>query len=187
MEEAKMETRRVIETKATQKWIDDIHLLESSGVVSESVPPLMCVSSHHQDLRNFKNQHSFYKINYQPNLPASSHYRLFCFTLTFHRAEIRRFWIKLGALGRGKVGKLSVLALLFYLNPVQEKGHHIIMIHPLETVNVGNEANCCNSSDQLSYSTVSSFFLSLWSDPTNKKVFQIFECWTSDELGFFST
>lgn len=55
MEEAKMEKRRVIETKVTQKWIDDIHLLESSGVVSESVPPLMCVSSHQQDLRNFKN------------------------------------------------------------------------------------------------------------------------------------
>ena len=34
-------------------------LMESFGVVS--VPPLICVASHHQSLRRFKNQHYFFK------------------------------------------------------------------------------------------------------------------------------
>ena len=41
----------------------------------------------------------------------------------FSQSWDQRFWIKLGALGRGKVGKLPVSALFFYFNRVQEKGH----------------------------------------------------------------
>lgn len=46
---------RVIETGLKQEWTDEHSLiLESSGVVSQSVPPLKCASPYPQDLRWFK-------------------------------------------------------------------------------------------------------------------------------------
>ena len=169
MEEAKMET------KGTQKWAGDIHLMESSRVMSGSVPPLMCVSSHHQDLRNFKNQHLFYRISYQQNLPASSYSRLFCFWLfTELRSEILD--------QTGSTRRAKALLLWSYSSKGPPKWSGFILWRLWIS-----SARLTVATQVISSLIPLSPLLSSACGVTRqtKKLFQISECWTSSELGSF--
>ena len=79
---------RGIETKVKQEWTDG-HVLygEHSSVVSKSVPPLICVSSYHRDLRRFKACIlSTRAVNNKTCLLINT---TRCFTLPFHSTESR--------------------------------------------------------------------------------------------------
>ena len=82
MEEAKKEKRESDRNQSKQEGTDR-HSLdgEHCSVVSKSVPTLICVSSHHQVLTFFNNQHSFYKTCLFTNT-------ICCLTLTFHSTKI---------------------------------------------------------------------------------------------------